>query len=108
MVESDSPSRSGMGDTRVGVKSVCPLLLRRTVFGELDNVVDIAVNDIVGLSFRTFTNEGRVITWQIDNECRQLVQCIARSCRMLGQCELDMDNDVIMADAEDGNNWFVP
>ena len=102
------PSWLGMKDTRGGLMSVWPLLLKGTVFGELDNIVNIVVNDVITLSVRTCKIEDRAITWQIDHGCRNIFRRIARGDCAFSHCELDMDNDVIMTDAEDGDDRFVP
>ena len=84
------------------------LLLSGTAFGGLDNVVDITVNDVIGQSVLTFTIVDRVKTWQIDNGWHHIVERTARSGHVLSHYELDADNDVLMMDAEDGDNRFVP
>jgi hypothetical protein len=103
----DSLGWQGMKVTRGGSKSMWPLFLKATVFGGLDNVVDIAVNDVTGLSIRTFTTEGRAITWRIENGCHHIVELIARGSRVPSHYELDMNNDVVMTDAEDWDDRFV-
>jgi len=71
---------SGMEDTRGRPMAVWSVFSEGTFFGGLGNIVHIAVDD----------------------GCCHIVERIARGGR-----ELDMDNDAIMADAEDEDDRFV-
>lgn len=102
------PSWLGMEDTRGRLISMLPLFLKGYVFGELGNIVDIVVDDETGVSVRMFTIEDQVITWQIGNGYHHVVGHIARGGRVFNHCEIDTNNDMIMADAEDGDGRFVP
>lgn len=104
----DSPrSWMGMGDTRGELMFMWPLFLKRTVFRELYDIVDVAADDVTGLPVWMITIEGQGTIWRMDYGCRHIVKRSAQGHHVFSHCEVDMDNDVVMTDVEDDDNRYV-
>ncbi|KAF2433452.1 hypothetical protein EJ08DRAFT_79643 [Tothia fuscella] len=101
--ESDFPSSSSSKPEFDNPKSVWPLLIGGTIIGELSNLVDIAVNDVSGLSIWAFSVDGKASVWQINKgitDQRIQYKNIAKDGRVVDVHEIEIDGDVVMMDAD--------
>jgi hypothetical protein len=83
--------------------SVWPLLIGGTIIGQLEGLVDIAVNETAGLAIWAFGLDGKAAVWQIDGGrpgYSPKLRSIAKDGRVVDVRCMDSDGDVVMADVD--------
>ncbi|KAF2499318.1 hypothetical protein BU16DRAFT_267375 [Lophium mytilinum] len=79
-----------------------PIGIKGTVVGSLDGLVDLAIYAEPELTIWAFGADGRAATWQMDAGRRRVVVArnVGRDGLVSAQCEVDVDGDVVMGEAE--------